>query len=385
MNMQAIISGGGIGGLAAAAALARRGWDVTVYESRPELRVSGSGIYLWSNGLAVLSEIGAYERAMRNAFLPEGIEQRDHAGQVLVPALLPPGLRVVAIARSELHAALEAAARAAGARIVTGAEVVDAGTDGTLTFANGDRAKADLAIGCDGVWSPVRRALGLEQVHQRAEEGALRTIVQATQEELPAAARGKCIEIWNGTRRLLITPINAREIYLALTCREDDDSARDTRVLPCWREAFPEWAFLLDRIAHGSVLWNVYTVVRCKRWSAGHACVLGDAAHAQPPNLGQGGGMAMQNGLALAAYMERVKDRRDIPEALGAWEAATRPLTEECQRWSCLWGELANIPDEVRPRIVRGVFSEPWVLSKVTVASASAPIRATDWQPAAAR
>ena len=73
MNMQAIISGGGIGGLAAAAALARRGWDVTVYESRPELRVSGSGIYLWSNGLAVLSEIGAYERAMRNAFLPEGI------------------------------------------------------------------------------------------------------------------------------------------------------------------------------------------------------------------------------------------------------------------------------------------------------------------------
>jgi hypothetical protein len=95
--------------------------------------------------------------------------------------------------------------------------------------------------------------------------------------------------------------------------------------------------------------------------------------------------MAMQNGLALAAYMERVKDRRDIPEALGAWEAATRPLTEECQRWSCLWGELANIPDEVRPRIVRGVFSEPWVLSKVTVASASAPIRVTDWQPATAR
>ena len=100
MSMQAIISGGGIGGLATAAALARRGWDVTVYESRPELRVSGSGIYLWSNGLAALSEIGAYERSMRNAFLPEGIEQRDHAGEVLVPALLPPGLRVVASARS---------------------------------------------------------------------------------------------------------------------------------------------------------------------------------------------------------------------------------------------------------------------------------------------
>ncbi|WP_159070487.1 NAD(P)-binding protein, partial [Achromobacter xylosoxidans] len=111
MTLEAIISGGGIGGLATAAALGRRGWRVTVYESRPGLRVAGSGIYLWSNGLAVLSEIGAYERAMRNAFLAEGIEQRDHTGQVLVPALLPPGLRVLAVARSDLLAGLEAAAR----------------------------------------------------------------------------------------------------------------------------------------------------------------------------------------------------------------------------------------------------------------------------------
>lgn len=385
MTLEAIISGGGIGGLATAAALGRRGWRVTVYESRPGLRVAGSGIYLWSNGLAVLSEIGAYQRAMRNAFPAEGIEQRDHTGQVLVPALLPPGLRVLAVARSDLLAGLEAAARDAGARIVTGAEVVAAEADGTLVFANGDRAHADLVIGCDGIASPVRRALGLELHRQRAQEGALRSIVGATQQELPPSARGRCIEIWNGTRRLLITPINTEEIYLALTCREDDDQARDTRVQPCWSESFPEWSFLLDRIDRSQVLWNVYTIVHSKRWSAGRACILGDAAHAQPPNLGQGGGMAMQNGLALAAHMANVRDPRDVPEALGAWEAATRPLTDECQRWACLWGELANIPNEARARIVRGAFSEPWVLSRITAASGSSPIAATDWRPASAR
>jgi 2-polyprenyl-6-methoxyphenol hydroxylase-like FAD-dependent oxidoreductase len=133
------------------------------------------------------------------------------------------------------------------------------------------------------------------------------------------------------------------------------------------------------------VLWNVYTIVHSKRWSAGRACILGDAAHAQPPNLGQGGGMAMQNGLALAAHMANVGDPRDVPEALGAWEAATRPLTDECQRWACLWGELANIPNEARARIVRGAFSEPWVLSRITAASGSSPIAATDWRPASAR
>ncbi|WP_198140035.1 FAD-dependent oxidoreductase, partial [Achromobacter xylosoxidans] len=299
--------------------------------------------------------------------------------------LLPPGLRVLAVARSDLLAGLEAAARDAGARIVTGAEVVAAEADGTLVFANGDRAHADLVIGCDGIASPVRRALGLELHRQRAQEGALRSIVGATQQELPPSARGRCIEIWNGTRRLLITPINTEEIYLALTCREDDDQARDTRVQPCWSESFPEWSFLLDRIDRSQVLWNVYTIVHSKRWSAGRACILGDAAHAQPPNLGQGGGMAMQNGLALAAHMANVRDPRDVPEALGAWEAATRPLTDECQRWACLWGELANIPNEARARIVRGAFSEPWVLSRITAASGSSPIAATDWRPASAR
>ena len=58
-SLRAIIAGGGLGGLAAAAALARRNWSVTVFERQPELRASGSGIYIWENGLRVLSAIGA--------------------------------------------------------------------------------------------------------------------------------------------------------------------------------------------------------------------------------------------------------------------------------------------------------------------------------------
>ena len=380
MGLEAVISGGGIGGLTAAAALAQRGWKVTVFESQPTLRVTGSGIYVHSNGLAVLAEIGALDHAIRGAFMGNGVEQRDHLNHVILPPSMPPGRKMVSIPRRDLLEGLEGAARRSGVEIVTNAMVVDASANGTLIFANGSKVQADLAIGCDGVWSPVRRALNLEEFHQRTAEGALRTIVPGTQEDMPADARGHCIENWNGTRRLLITPINSSEIYLAMTCLSDDVEARDTRILPCWKESFPEWSWLIDRIGP-EVTWNVYSHIRSKQWSSGRSCILGDAAHAQPPNLGQGGGMAMQNAMALAAFMANVMDRRDVPAALEAWEAATRPLTDHCQYWSVLFGEITRIPNEVRPIFIRAAFTNPWLLKNLGAPADSMPIVQVDWTP----
>lgn len=384
MPLEAIIAGGGIAGLATGTALAQRGWRVTVFESRGELRVTGSGIYLHNNGLTVLSELGAYERAMCNPFLGRAWEQRDHLGQIILPGELPPSVRMVSIPRSDLMAGLEGAARSAGVQLVTGLEVVEARADGALIFPNGDRLQADLAIGCDGASSRIRRSLGLELYHERSSEGALRTIVRGTQEEIAPESRGRFIENWNGKRRLLVTPMKLDEVYLALTCPADDVEARDTRIRSCWRESFPQWANLIDRITPDRVTWNVYSVVKCKSWSAGRACVVGDAAHATTPNLGQGGGMAMQNGLALAAYLANVKDQRDIPAALTAWEAAMRPLIDASQRWASLFGEFANVPNEVRPRTIRAVLNDAWVQSQMAVAAASIPITRVDWSPSAA-
>lgn len=384
MALEAIIAGAGICGLTTAAALAQRGWRVTIYERQSAIRAHGSGIYLHNNGLAVLSELGAYDRVMREPFLGGGIQQRDNRGQIILPASLPPDARMVAVPRSDLIAGLQQVARDAGVRIVTCTDVIDARADGTLVFANGDFAQADLAIGCDGVWSRVRQGLGLELYLAQTVEGALRTIVRGTQDDMPVDTRGVFVENWSGARRLLITPINRQQIYLALTCPSHDTEARDTRIRPCWKQTFPEWAHLIERITE-DVTWNVYTVLRCKAWSAGRTCIVGDAAHATTPNLGQGGGMAMQNGMALAAYMANVREARDIPDALAAWEPAMRPLVELCQHWASLFGEVANIPDDVRPEIIRGVLAHPWVLAQLGAGARSKPITRVDWKPPAGR
>ncbi|MGZ5184173.1 MAG: FAD-dependent oxidoreductase [Caldimonas sp.] len=380
--MKAIIAGGGIGGLATAAALVQRGWDVTVYESNPTLRVSGSGIYLWSNGLKVLKDVGAFDRVCRDPFWSKGVENRGRNNEMLAPAGLPPGLEIICVARSHLLEGLEEAARRSGVRIVTSAPVVSASPNGSFKFANSNTVEADLAIGCDGTSSPVRRALGLERLFMRSDEGALRVIVKATQDDMPPDMRGRCFENWNGRRRLLVTPISSTEVFLAMTCPEADVEARDPAIRDCWREAFPTWRFLLDRIPEGSgVLWNTYTTIVCEGWSAGRTCIVGDAAHAQLPNIGQGGGMALQNGLGLAAYMAKVTDRRDIPDALVAWEAETRPLTDLCQYWSGMWGNLRDVPDDIRAGIFHSMGQSEWLGGMITAPAAAEPIAHTSWSP----
>lgn len=371
--MKAIIGGGGLGGLTAAAALAQRGWDVTVYERQPELRASGSGIYIWENGLRTLEAIGGLAAVLQRPFRGLAFEQRDRDNRVIDPGVLPEAIRLITVPRSDLLLALKGAAERRGVKIRTNAEVTGATARGELFFADGSVEAADLAVGADGIWSKVREALALELVHDQTAEGAHRVIIPGTQSDLGHHGQDKYIENWNGSRRFLITPINDSEIYLALTCLKDDQRGKRLPIdKATWKDSFPHWAHLIDRI-EGPITWGVYSTVKVRSWSAGRTALLGDAAHAQPPNLGQGGGMAMQMGLALAVHLEKAHDQRDIPDALLAWEAAERDLVDHCQKWSCLYGEVTYLPDEVRSLVVRSAMANPWIQTQFARAAASTP------------
>lgn len=371
-QLTALIAGGGFGGLTAATALAQRGWRVTLCERMPELRASGSGIYIWENGLRILDALGA--RVLdEGAFRGLAMEQRDAENRVLDPGDFPPQVRLYTVARKHLLNGLREAALAAGVTIRTGTEVIAASAQGRVQFPGGAEAEADLVVGADGIWSAVRRSLGLEASHELTSEGALRAIIPGTQADLGPEGQGKYIECWNGLRRFLITPLNDSEIYLALTCQQEDAAGKAVPLdKAAWAASFPHWAHLIERV--DEVLpWSPYSIVKVKSWSAGRAALIGDAAHAQPPNLGQGGGMAMQSALALAVHLEGVGEARDIPAALARWEAAERPLAEHCQKWSCIYGEVSTLPDAVRARIVGAGMADAWVRGQILRAAMSQP------------
>jgi len=357
------IAGAGFAGLTAACALAQRGWQVRVHERADQLRTTGAGIYMYENGLRVLEAVGAYAAAVEGAPIAYTREVRDHHDRVISVHRWQ-GSRVFSILRQRIINALGEVARRAGVEIIFNSEVVDADASGELLLSGGQRLKADLVIGADGTNSRVRDALRLIAKRRRLVDGATRLLIDKTPEERATTGQSATtVEYWSGSRRVLYTPCSENDIYIALTMLNSDAGATAVPIdKALWKRSFPHIAPLIDRIGTEG-RYDPFELIKLRRWSAGKVAVIGDAAHALPPNIGQGGGCAMMNALALAVHLDR---HREIEEALAAWEAAERPLTDHTQRVSVLLGLPTTWPPTLRTLAFKLSARSKWLLHQRT-------------------
>jgi 2-polyprenyl-6-methoxyphenol hydroxylase-like FAD-dependent oxidoreductase len=362
MKRHAEIAGAGFAGLTAACALAQRGWSVRVHERGQRLRTTGAGIYIYENGLRVLAAVGAYAAAIEGAPFAHTREVRDDRNRVISVHRWE-GSRVFSIVRQTVINALAAAAERAGAEIVTGSVATAASADGELLLADGRRLKADLIVGADGSNSAVRDAVGLLWKRKFLVDGATRLLIAKTEQERMAADAGTTVEYWSGTRRVLYTPCSENDIYIALTMLDRDEIAKTTPVRKdAWERWFPHLEPLIGRFGEQG-RYDRFDLIKLRRWSAGRVALVGDAAHAQPPNIGQGGGCAMMNALSLAVHLER---HADVPAALAAWEKNERPITEHTQRMSYLLGLPTTWPPLLRTFALGWAGRSKWLVRQRT-------------------
>jgi 2-polyprenyl-6-methoxyphenol hydroxylase-like FAD-dependent oxidoreductase len=356
------IAGAGFAGLTAACALAQRGWSVRVHERADRLRTTGAGIYIYENGLRVLEAVDAYNAAVEGAPFAHTREVRDNHDR-LISVHHWQGSRVFSIVRQNVINALAAAATRAGAEIVTNSTATAATPDGELALADGRKLKADLIVGADGSNSRLRDSLGLLAKRKFLVDGCTRLLMDKTEPERAATGGAKTIEYWSGTRRLLYTPCSETDIYIALTMLDSDDAAKAVPVRKDeWKRAFPHLEALIDRIGEQG-RYDRFDLIKLKRWSSGHVAIIGDAAHALPPNIGQGGGCAMMNALSLAVYLER---ENDIASALETWERSERPMTEHTQRISYVLGLPTTWPPKLRAVALGIAGRSKWLTAQRT-------------------
>jgi 2-polyprenyl-6-methoxyphenol hydroxylase-like FAD-dependent oxidoreductase len=362
MKRHAEIAGAGFAGLTAACALAQRGWSVRVHERGQRLRTTGAGIYIYENGLRVLAAVGAYAAAVEGAPVAHTREVRDDRNGVISVHRWQ-GSRVFSIVRQTVINALAAAAERAGAEIVTGSVATAASADGELVLADGRKLKADLIVGADGSNSVVREAVGLLWKRKFLVDGATRLLIAKTEQERLAMDAGTTVEYWSGTRRVLYTPCSESDIYIALTMLDRDEIAKATPVRKdAWKHWFPHLEPLIDRFGEQG-RYDRFDLIKLRRWSAGRVALVGDAAHALPPNIGQGGGCAMMNALSLAVHLER---DADVPAALAAWEKNERPITEHAQRISYLLGLPTTWPPLLRTMALGWAGRSKWLVRQRT-------------------
>ncbi|ACP21596.1 putative monooxygenase (plasmid) [Sinorhizobium fredii NGR234] len=362
------IAGAGIAGLTTAAALAQKGWSVRVHERGEELREIGAGIFMWENALRVLEAIGAYDEAIDGGERNQYWEIRDERERLLQSGWMMQGTRLYTILRSQLHKALANAATRAGVEIVVNSRVSGATEDGQLLLENGQKLKADLIVGADGVNSAVRNSLGLAKRVVDLQDGCGRYLIP----RIPEDAAGRSLEYWNGGRRVGVVPASRDTVYLYVCCPASDHVGRlSPPDRKSWTKSFPALASYIDRLTDNG-RWASFSDVTCHSWRKGNVAILGDAAHAMSPNLGQGAGVSMQTGFVLADELSRTPE---IRAALASWEARQRPVVDATQKFSRLYGRVGTRWPrpllDLRSAFVWGVGKSTRIQRRVNVAAHS--------------
>jgi 2-polyprenyl-6-methoxyphenol hydroxylase-like FAD-dependent oxidoreductase len=372
-SRHAEIAGAGLGGLATSIALAQRGWTVRVHERSDTLRMFGAGIWLWENGLLALAALGVEKEATKRARRIETLVARDQNGRPLMQRSFGERDRMVLPPRADLYDALIARARELDVEILTNSTAVAARPRGELELDDGTVLTADLVVAADGVFSRVRESLLLTRRIDYLDEGYTRLLIPRREED-PAT---EITEYWSGSRRLLYDPCTDDLNYVCLCCHVDDVAGRRVPVdKETWLASFPQLGGIIERIDEVG-RWDRAMRVTCRHWSRGRAALVGDAAHGQPPNLGQGANLTFQNALALADYLD---GGADVETALAAWEKGERPLTDHVQKWTDIYGRVASAwPDRLADR--RSQFLEvatkiPWVDRQLNKAARHVPVGA---------
>jgi 2-polyprenyl-6-methoxyphenol hydroxylase-like FAD-dependent oxidoreductase len=325
----AIVCGSGVAGLSAAIGLAIKGWQVDVYERDSTVREIGAGIFIKANGLRVLASFGLLDRIRRDCVVLQEARTLDKDGKVLQRRVLHARNPVWNIQRQLLIRALLDRATELGARVHTDHAVDAVAPDGTISIE--DRLlRADLVVAADGVNSSARRALGLDRPVRAPLSGAIRLLVPRTNYETDDVVR----ESWSGRLRVGISPCTRAEVFSYLIAPLDD--ARGGRIpldTDYWSAHFPgltQQGFF-DRAATAEGVHHRYPFVGTLSWVKGRVALVGDAAHALPPTLGQGAGLALTNTLLLSQY---VASGQDLHEALAAWQQEWRWISDRTQIWA---------------------------------------------------
>jgi 2-polyprenyl-6-methoxyphenol hydroxylase-like FAD-dependent oxidoreductase len=341
-----LIIGGGIGGLTAAVALRRRGFEATVYEAAPELRPVGKGIWVPTNAMQVLHRLGLGDAVVKAGWPLERIQLRTAAGRLLLDGDLHRvkakyGHTTVSIHRAALVRVLAEALPPGALRFghrCTGVEPDGAGV--AARFTGGAQARGDLLVAADGIRSAVREQVFPGVPLRYSGLTCYRGIANL---DLPADLARVCWEVWGGLARFGFSAIGPRQVYWFAPITAPADSPQPSgEALAAQYADFPVPIpdILRHTPAEEFIRTDLYDFAPIDRWWSGRVVLLGDAAHAMTPNLGQGGAQAVEDAYVLA---DRLAGCATVEEALREYERLRLPKVRWVVNTAWRFGRLAHL------------------------------------------
>jgi FAD-dependent urate hydroxylase len=329
----ALIAGAGIGGLTTAIALQQIGYKTTIFERTNQLEEAGAGLTLWANAVKALRKLGLGDQLTAESMPSVSGQLRNMRGTCLAKTsaekmLALYGAPTLAIHRADLQKVLLAAAGAENIQTGRGVTDFEQDIEGVrVHLSNGQTVAGDLLIGADGIHSAVRQKLvGDSPLYSGYV--AWRGVVEFDHHRIIPG------ESWGCGNRFGMLRLSGNRVYWFATKNCPADLLNIYRdwyaPIPEIIQKTPPEAILLNDISYHAPL---------KSWSRGRVTLLGDAAHATTPNLGQGGCMAIEDAVVIAQSLQKIND---IPSALKYYEEQRIPRTTSVTNRSTLIGKMGQ-------------------------------------------
>lgn len=313
-SRRVLIVGGGIGGLCAAISMRRAGLDVDLVEINKTFKVYQVGIIVQGNFIRAMAALGVADEAVAVGYPQSGLTFRDLSGRVLgdIPGIRLAGDRYpsdLGMARPALHKVLTAAAAGLGAHLRLGVtfERIEQLSDSVdVTFSDGTRGAYDLVVGADGLHSKIRSALfGDAQVPKFTGQGVWRYNVPRPPE---ITRMFMCSGLEGG--KCGFVPLTDKTGYVLLVQSEPGNPRHpQEKLAEIFRGRLASCsgivAELRDQITDSSqvVYRPLQTIFVPAPWYKGRVILIGDAAHATTPHLGQGAAQAIEDAVVLGQLM----------------------------------------------------------------------------------
>ena len=351
-RLKVVIVGAGIGGLSAHLACARAGFDVEHYERQSHLGAAGAGIVVWPDGVKVLESLGLGERLAIIGNRPDILELRDPDDRLLSELPLREiwdrtGAPGYVVSRTDLQNIL---LEAVGAwRVRTGARCVGLDQDeaGVMVhFEGGREAKGDIAVGADGIHSAVRNTVAPGSEPSYA--GVASWVGIVPNDGLQPVS--VVTEYVGEGKRCGLLPLSNNRVYFNFTAAWERSQPRPAsgwtevvkRLFAGWP---PQIQAVLGRLEGSEPIYlEISDIPHLSRWSAGRATLLGDAAHATTPTVGQGACQALEDVVVLVRCLEH--GATDVVDALLRYESERRRRAEHLVALSRRGVERLHAKDE---------------------------------------